>query len=169
VVVGEKLVMNGLQDIASNPIVPLGFKTLTAGQFSLTSDGIESFDTDVSILLEDVMLDTIQDLRINPIYTFTSGVTDTTNRFKIHFGNMVTSIKSISESSVSIYSVNNNIYVNTPKTATIEIYDMIGNLIMNQKSIQGLNKLQLDVEAGIYIVKVQTITQLTTQKVMINK
>ena len=81
---------------------------------------------------------------------------------------MATSTSSISESPISVYAVDNNIYINTPKIATIEVYDLLGKLIMNHQSAQGLNKLQLNVSNGIYIVKVQNNGSMLTKKVVIN-
>ncbi|MFA4917516.1 MAG: T9SS type A sorting domain-containing protein, partial [Syntrophales bacterium] len=164
------VIINGLPELAANDerIVDLGFKTNVAGSFTLNATNMADFDSNIPAYLEDVQLNVIQDLRQSAIYNFSSAVVDDANRFKLHFGSMAVSITTISESSASVYAANNIIYVNTPKTAIIEVYDMLGNLIMNQQSAQGLNKLQLNV-AGIYIVKVQTGTQITTHKVMISK
>ena len=165
------VIINGLPELAANEerIIPLGFLTNVSGSFTLDATNMGEFDSNIPVYLEDVQQNVIQDLHQSDTYAFTSSVVNDANRFKLHFGNMVASIPTISESSASIYAANNNIYVNTPKTAAIEVYDVPGKLIMNQQSAQGLNKLQLDVETGIYIVKVQTGTQITTKKVMISK
>ena len=163
--------INGQAELALNEerIIPLGFSTPVSGTFTFTATNLNDFDVNVSVYLEDVQLSVFQDLRQSATYNFSSAVADNANRFKLHFGNMVTSVPSVTESAVSVYADNSNIYVNTPKTATIKVYDVLGNLIMNQQSAQGLNKLQMNVETGIYIVNVQTGTETTTQKVMISK
>jgi hypothetical protein len=165
------MVINGYPQLAVNNerIVSLGFKTNVAGSFTMNATNLADFDQNISVYLEDVQLNVLQDLRQNSAYSFSSGVVNDASRFKLHFGDMLTSIPAVAESDAFVYSSENTIYVNTPKTATIKVYDILGNLIMNQQSIQGLNKLQLNVITGVYIVNVQTGTKVTTQKVIISK
>ena len=163
--------INGQHEMTTNEerIVPLGFKTNVSGTFTFNATNLDDFDSSIPVYLEDIQQGVMQDLRQLNTYTFSSGIIDDANRFKLHFGNLTTSIPTIVETAVSVYAVDKTIYVNTPKISSIEVYDVLGKLIMNQQSAQGLNKLQLDVETGVYVVKVLTGTQVTTQKVMINK
>jgi hypothetical protein len=167
----EKVAINGQTLMTANEerVIDLGFKTITAGTFTLNATNLNDFDPSISVYLEDVQQNVIQDLRQSATYTFSSAIVDDVNRFKIHFGNMITSVPTHTESAVSAYAVNNTIFVSTPKTAIVKVYDVLGNLIMNQQSAQGLNKLQMNVETGIYIVNIQTATETTTKKVMISK
>jgi hypothetical protein len=155
-------------DINEERVVSLGFKTGVAGSFTLNATNMNDFYPSIPLYLEDVQQGVLQDLRQTASYTFSSAVVNDINRFKLHFGNMITSVPSFTETQASVYASDNIIYVFTPKIATIEVYDMLGNLIMNQKSILGLNKLLLNI-SGIYMVKVQTETQITTKKIMISK
>jgi hypothetical protein len=165
-----KVVINGYPELNSvERIVNLGFKTNSAGSFTFNATNLTDFDANTSVYLEDTQLGTMQDLRQSASYTFSSAVVDDVNRFKLHFGNMTTAIPTVSETSTSVFAANNVVYVTTPKVASIEVYDLLGNLVTSLQSVQGLNKLQLNAETGIYIVKVQTGTQVTTQKVMISK
>jgi hypothetical protein len=166
-----KVAINGQTEMVAGEerIVSLGFKTNVAGIFTLNATNLSDFDASVSVYLEDAQLSIFQDLRQSATYTFSSAIVDDVSRFKIHFGNLTTSVPTLTESAVSAYAVNNNLYVNTPKAASIKVYDVLGNLIMNQQSVQGLNKMQLNVETGIYIVNIQTGTQVSTQKIMISK
>jgi hypothetical protein len=168
----ENVIINGYPELTAyeERVVSLGFKTSVAGSYTLNATNLDVFDANIPVYLEDAQQNIYQDLRQSTSYSFSSAVVDDVNRFKLHFGNTtITSVPSLSENAASVYAVNNNIYINTPKTATIEVYDLLGNLIKNQQSSLGLNKLQLNVETGIYIVKVQTDTQLTIQKVMLSK
>jgi hypothetical protein len=167
----NKVAINGQPELAASEerIIDLGFKTITAGTFTLNATNLADFNPSVSVYLEDTQLSIIQDLHQSSSYTFSSAAVNDVNRFKIHFGDLTTSLPTLTESAVSAYAVNNTIYVNTPKTATIKVYDVLGNLITNQQSAQGLNKIQMNVETGIYIVNIQTGTETTTQKVMISK
>ncbi|HNW99192.1 MAG TPA: choice-of-anchor J domain-containing protein [Bacteroidales bacterium] len=166
-----KVAINGYPELSANneKVVPLGFKTSTSGSFTINAINLGEFDVSIPVYLEDAQQSIIQDLRQTNTYAFTSPVIDDANRFKLHFGNTITSVPANSESAISVYATNKTIYINTPKNANVKVYDVLGNLILNQQAVQGLNKFQLNVETGIYITKVQTEGQIITQKVMLNK
>jgi len=81
---GQLLVINGLTSIATSPTQILGFKTLTAGNFTITATQINGL-AGISIILEDLFLHKTQNLAKSPMYSFTSDVCNTTNRFVLHF------------------------------------------------------------------------------------
>jgi len=81
---GQLLVINGLKSIATSPTQILGFKTLTAGQFTLKATQINGL-TGISIILEDKLLHKTQNLAKSPMYSFASDVCNTTDRFVLHF------------------------------------------------------------------------------------
>jgi hypothetical protein len=90
------------------------------------------------------------------------------DRFLLHFGKTMTGISNEESSAVNAYTYENVVYVYTPDAAcSIEIYDMLGNLILNKLSEKGLNILQTNASKGVYIVKVQNGTNATTEKVII--
>jgi hypothetical protein len=66
-------------------IIPLGFRTHIAGTFTFTATTMISFDPSITVYLEDLQENILQDLRINNIYQFSSGITDNTTRFRLHY------------------------------------------------------------------------------------
>jgi hypothetical protein len=169
------VVINGQSEIAVNEerVVPVEIKTNVSGSFALNANNISDFNPSVSVYLEDAEMGILQDLRQNPNYTFNSGISDNITRFKLHFGTLTTTSVSnlTANTAITIYEYNNAVYVNTHDAGAglIEIYDMLGEKIMSQQSVKGLNVLQPKVVNGIYIVKVLTDGKSVTQKVILSK
>jgi hypothetical protein len=76
--------MNVLNSITTTSTVPIGFIPGTAGSFTLTFDGLSSFDPTSYIYLEDLKTGAMHNVRTGP-YTFISATTDSQNRFVLHF------------------------------------------------------------------------------------
>jgi len=87
---GEELAINGLKPLLENKVLPLGFRTGTAGEFSFKL--AESTLADCRILLKDKLLNTSQNLLQNPEYTFTSDATTTNDRFILEISRVATSL-----------------------------------------------------------------------------
>jgi PKD repeat protein len=78
--------INGLPNNNSSVVsVPMGMIVGTAGTYTFTFEDISTFDASTLIYLEDLKTGTIQNLRVNEVYTFTSTLSDDTERFVIHF------------------------------------------------------------------------------------
>jgi len=167
----SEVAINGQAELSAGQerIVPLGFSTNVAGTFTINATNLTEFDPSVSVYLEDVQLNVIQDLNQNASYTFTSGIVNTASRFKLHFGNFITDISSESKNNVFLYAAENNIYVSTSEEATIEVYSSLGEKISSEHAVKGLNKIPLNAATSIYIVKVQTGNDVITEKVFIGK
>jgi len=169
-----KVAINGQPDLVAGTerIVPIGFLTNVADTFTIRATNVGDFDPDVNVYLEDKQQHIIQYLRQINSYSFSSSAVNDTSRFKLHFGIMLTSDPTVPVSDpVNIYSFENSVYVYTPTTSDdeISIYDMLGKLAMTQKSIMGLNRLELNAVTGIYVVKVQTKDRMITNRVMIGR
>lgn len=167
-----QVAINGENEISEGEdrIVPLGFLTNQAGIFTLNANNINDFQSDISVYLEDVVLATIQDLRLTNSYTFTSGIVNNSDRFRLHFGTMASGVEENASNSVAIYAYSNNIYINTPQSnSLVEVYDILGNLVYSQLSKSGMNTVSANFGSGIYMVKVQSNGNVKTEKVVISK
>ena len=77
--VGEDIYsLRFLGQISENPALPLSFKAGQDGNYSITANGTESFP---NVVLQDLKTGTTQELKTNPVYNFTSSVSDDVNRF----------------------------------------------------------------------------------------
>jgi len=81
----EQLVINGLNSITTNEVVPLGFYTGQSNTFTIRATQMSNFNSNTKIVLKDNILAKECDLTSGNPYTFTSGVYSSTNRFSIIF------------------------------------------------------------------------------------
>lgn len=165
----QKVAYNIQPSLTESTVVPMGFTSGISGNVTFNAENLESFDASVSIYLEDLKEGTIQNLKSNPSYSFAYNTGDNANRFVLHFS----APTSIGEhaSGVQIYSYESSIYVKnltSQKMQNVFVYDLLGQEVfrsaLNQSPIQ---KFNLSVNSGYYLVKVVTENGVTTQKVYI--
>ena len=164
----ESLAINELP-MEGNEVVNVGFKCNTTGQYSLNATGIETFDYSTPIVLEDLKLNTKQDLRKNAVYSFNYDATDDANRFKLHFKS-TTGINDPTNSGISVYSFVSDVVINnsTALAGEVWVYDMAGRVMAHESlSSQAKTTIPLQVAVGAYMVKVVTAKATVNQKVFI--
>ncbi len=166
----NQVAINGFPVIGSNEtrVVPVGFMSNVAGTFVLNATNLNEFDGSIPVYLEDMAAGTMQDLRQNAAYSFTSGAINTTNRFRLHFGAMTTGVDETANGSTLIYAFGKTIYVNTLESnSIIEIYDILGQKVASATSVSGINSLQSNFESGIYLVKVLSTGIVISKKIVL--
>jgi hypothetical protein len=151
--------------------VPMTFSVNIPGDYTFTASNLESFPDATSIQLEDLKLNSTQDLRENPLYTFTHDTSDDPARFVLHFDDPAQGSedgKAIPP--VQIYSYGSSIYVQAQKgnypEGTVHVYDLIGKEL-RQFALSGqvLNRFSPEVATGYYLVTVVTRNGIANQKV----
>ncbi|MBK6965954.1 MAG: T9SS type A sorting domain-containing protein [Bacteroidales bacterium] len=165
---GYNLSINELP-FEGNEVVNLGFKCGVAGTYSLNASGMESFNSSTPILLEDLKLNILQDLRLNPVYSFNYATNDSEARFKLHF-KAATGIADPANSGIFVYSYEHTVVINntTNLNGEIRIFDMTGRELKDANmSATSETRLPLQVAVGTYIVKVTTAQGTVNQKVYV--
>jgi hypothetical protein len=141
--------------------IPMGFSCGLAGIYTLIANNVGSFEDGITITLEDIKLNTTQDLRSNPVYNFSYNPADDANRFILHFDNTTLGMQNqtAKENNVNAYTFGDRIYVSTSNTGdfsgNVYVYDLLGRE-MYQSKLSG-NQLQgfcIPGLQGYYIVKV---------------
>jgi len=144
---------------AADVVIPLGFSTKTNGSFTINASEILNFDPSQHVYLEDNQTSTIQDLTLNPVYTFTTTANAPQYRFFIRFSpTIVTGIDENNTSFVDAWSSGKDIYVNYSNTtlqkAVISVYDMLGQQVISDE-VQGSSTFRYTVgKPGCYIINV---------------
>lgn len=82
---GLQYAVNTLSSLTQETSVPLSMKSQVAGSYSINAGDLSSFDATSLVWLEDLQTGHTQDLRQNPVYTFTSTPADAAARFVLHF------------------------------------------------------------------------------------
>jgi len=163
----EKLAINGLANIESNKYIPLGFKTLKAGTFTISAKEISGLD-DVTILIEDKELHQIQDLKQNQTYTFNTDSIDNNNRFVIHLKSETVG-STIEQNSFTISQRNNIIIVQSMNNekGDVKVFDVLGRQIAIAPIVSEKTELELSNTKGTYFVKVENSQSIETKKIII--
>ncbi len=168
IVPGSSLSVNSLP-FEGNETVNLGFFSGAAGNYVITASGMESFDAAIPVLLEDLKLNIIQDLRKNPVYDFTYSTGDDNARFRLHFKS-ATGISEPALGGIQIYSYDHTVVITntTGLSGEVFIYDLSGREIaVNSLSSRMTTTIPVNAVIGTYIVKVITEKGIANQKVFI--
>ena len=164
-----KLSINSLPTLSDSPVIQFGFKAGEIGNYTITASNLESFSSSTEFYLEDLVANTVQDLKTNPVYTFEAEPGQQENRFTLHFA-AVGIPDNNSGTSVKIYASNKTVYVNIPTDmkGSIIVYNMLG-IEVSRTTIQSnsLNTINLDVPSGFYLVKADGNPISTAGKVFI--
>jgi len=170
----HELSINVLPEIKNPLIVPVWLNVGVNGEYTITASQMESFAPNVLLSLEDLKLGKVQDLRDNPVYTFVARTSDTAHRFNLNFSNFPYGIPgTVSGNAIRIYSNGQTIYVKTDTSvsgdATMLVYDAIGRLLYKRSfNAVSLNKFNMNLSHGYYIIKVLANSGVYTQKVFID-
>jgi len=165
---GEKAAINTLPSYTENPYVPLGLKAGATTTYILTVDGIDVFDPELPIYLDDLKLGTSHNLRTNPRYSFAAAPGDAENRFRLRFVS-ATGIDEEGTSDIAIWSAEGYIHIThaSPAKGMVYVYSTSGQLIATSEINTGETLIRTSA-AGIYLVKVVTDKTTVNGKVVVN-
>lgn len=171
---GEKLSINVLPDLSKPLVVPVSLQPGSNGMLKMTASGMEQFDPAVSVYLEDLKLNQMQNLKLEPVYEFTADTTDNVNRFALHFSNGPIGIpENGAAEEVTIWSWENTVYVKNEaqdlRGGRYMMYDMTGRVLLSGSlTPTEMNRIAANFTEGYYIVKVITGTGVYTRKIYLN-
>ncbi len=160
----DSLVINGLESVATNPVVDLGVKLPTTGNYSFTATDITLAN---EVWLEDRLLNIFQDLNLDATYDFTDEAGNIPTRFALHFGVSITDIRNTDGFRTQVFSSGNevNIILSEATNGIATVYDMAGKLIATENMQADRTRFQLNVTTGIYIVQIQTNKGTSNHKI----
>jgi WD40 repeat protein len=156
----DQLAVNALP---STEVVPMGFTASTSGTYTLKAIETSEFS---QVELWDLFTGEVTDL-LTGSYSFSYAVGDDANRFELHFAPVGT--PEFNANSVKIWSSDNNIYVNVPKTleGTISVFNMMGQEVVSTDTQIGVNVIPMNEVNTYYVVKVLSNDNAITGKVYI--
>ncbi|MBP9150780.1 MAG: T9SS type A sorting domain-containing protein [Flavobacteriales bacterium] len=164
----DTLVINGLYSTFTNPIVDLGVKLPTSGNYTLNANDITIVGE--SVFLEDRFFNIFQDLMVEPSYSFSSNSGNIGGRFAIHFGMSVTGVEEGNVLNSKVYYTNGqlNIILSDIKgNGNISVLDVTGKMVYTRQLNQTWTTIPLSVSSGIYLVKVETEDSAETHRIIV--
>ena len=171
----EQLAINGLNSIAYDTEFPLGFTTLSTGNFSIKASQIANFPAGTQVILKD-NADTnspvITDLTDGSSYSFSSGaISNNTSRFALIFRapSVATGINTESNGNVWISTCNGQLVINgAGNGASLEVFNAVGQKLISKSLTRSAIQTNKNLPAGAYIVKVTNDGKSITKKIIID-
>ncbi len=168
----NQLTINALPHSNQTIVVPVGLEFPADQTLTFTATGFESFESSVSIFLEDKLLNKTVDLRQNPVYTFTHSTASDTQRFNLLFYGVNGTSELPTEKNYSIWVSNDHINILIPaftgQKAMVELIDNQFRVLSSQQTnLSDPTIIRAPKTSGIYIVRVVTGNQVYSSKVFI--
>jgi hypothetical protein len=155
---------------ATSDTVPLGFKTNAAGNYTIAIDHFDGlFTGEQAIYLKDNTTGNETDLKAGS-YTFTATAGIDNSRFSLNYQTTLNvDAPTFNENNVRVYLNNETLYVNsgTSVIMNIEVYDIQGRLIEQQKSVKATSATIHNLKATKQVLIVKVIDE--NSKVVIKK
>ncbi|CAL2106576.1 putative secreted protein (Por secretion system target) [Tenacibaculum sp. 190524A02b] len=158
------------KEAVSNSNIPLGIKTEEGKELTIKAHS-NNLPKGVRILLEDKETNTITDITdANSSYKATLTTKESKNRFYLHTTAKALSTEEIALDKINIVKLDANTLQlkGLKENATVNIYNVQGKLITNEKTTVSNTKVHIpSVATGVYLVTIKTATQQTTQKIIL--
>jgi len=155
----ERLVINGMSEIADNMELPLGFSLDAVASLKLKTTEMSNFPLGTRIYLLDKVESSQVELLPETEYNFntTTAASNNENRFSLLFRSPGVSTELNSDKSKSqalvFVNANNQITIIAPEKSNYAIYNAVGQKVAAGKIINNL-PLTINHSKGIYVVKV---------------
>jgi len=166
---GRGLAINSIPAISETMTIPLSIKVQGNGIMSINVAEIAGMFEGQAIYLHDLLTNTITKLSETPTYNFTASGNDNPDRFLLKFGTVgITELPG--NSLLNAYMNGNLLYIHNPDAvkAQVEVYNIVGQPILNKEIGQGLQSIPLNVATGTYLVMMRTDMAIATRKIFIH-
>ncbi|MCU4156226.1 T9SS type A sorting domain-containing protein [Carboxylicivirga sp. A043] len=174
---GTKTVINILPEDLEDFQQILGIQT-KAGEQELRISGVDELGEQYEIVLEDKRMDTFTTMTNASVYAFTAEEGVDHERFVLHFKTSKTEVPTDIDDIHSEDGAEVKVYVQNESSLkvtcewdlrdkTIEVFTISGSLMMNDEFSGEVYEAELNVQPGIYIVKVSGGEQVYQQKVFV--
>ena len=140
------------------------------GNYTLSANDITVVGETVH--LEDTYLGIFQDLNVEPNYSFVSDAGNIGDRFVLHFGMATVGIEDGVVASSRVYTSNGNqlniILSENVEKGDVQVLDMTGRIVHSSTINANRTTFGLNVNTGVYLIRVETGKGTDTHRVLIN-
>lgn len=159
--------ING-QPMIESISLPLIVQTSQGGTFNFTASGFESFDGFYFFILEDKESGINYDLNLNSSVSLNLNQGETADRFNLRIFKSSLGIGDSELSSTRVYSENKTVYIENCPESEVNVYNMTGDLVASRHfGESSLNRMSLNVPAGIYVVRMTSQNRTISSKVFV--
>jgi hypothetical protein len=158
----ERLVINGLNTIAENMEVPLGFSLKSAAALKIKATELKNLPEGMNVYLLDKSANTQTQLTTETEYSFTTtgATTNNESRFSLVLKSpgITTSTDALEFSKQAVFvNAQNELVIIAPENSIYAIYTMVGEQIRAGKVTENAIRVNT-VSKGVYLVKVNNQT-----------
>ncbi len=157
---GEKLIINGMNELANGTEIPLGVQA-NAGTFTVRATEFSNFAEGDRVELLDKLTGTLTDITASDYALSSATNINTADRFALRFGRVATDKQNLSNDGLTVFTHHNRIHVAASELAlgsAIRVYNQVGQLVASQPVSGALNVVNAQLHAGVYVVSVNNIT-----------
>lgn len=146
--------------------IPVHVKVIVPGLHTLSLP-INTLVASQQVYLEDTKENTVVKLTATDSYSFIGETTDSPSRFKLTFSGVGLD-SPVTTDPQTIFTYGNQLFIQNPGTALVEIYTFAGQLVARQNvNESGLWSQPLHLSAGQYVVRVVNGSFAKTAKVVL--
>jgi hypothetical protein len=165
----EKLTVFSMPEIDMDQAIPLGFVKNEAGAFRIN---LLENNTTESLFLYDIKLDTEQVLSLDNPYLFTAEADDDPLRFELRFKSAnTTGIERQIQEGAEVYTSGKVLFLKflvEENGRTLEVFDPGGRRLLAKPLSEGRqHSISLDLEAGLYIVRLRAKRWTVSKKIFV--
>lgn len=151
--------------------VPMDLIPGISGEFKFTAKYLDQFTVEAHVYLEDLKKNVIQELTVNPVYTFAADESDDPERFLLHF-RLNGEEPMYTGDDVMMYAYDKSAFLFLPELegrAQLEVFSAIGELVYFTNDLyEGKNQINLEnLATGTYILRAMVNEQPITKKVVL--
>ncbi|MCD4791519.1 MAG: T9SS type A sorting domain-containing protein, partial [Bacteroidales bacterium] len=169
---GVDFAIQALPPISNQEVeIKIGLDVSQAGDYNFKLTDSENFDETISIKLEDKETGELIDFREIEEYSFNiSQAGEIRERFVLHFNNATGIEDQIPETeNIRFYVYDNKLYIidEELKNGTIQLYNLIGQPVMEKRYSGRVITIDLDLPTGYYFVRIITEKKSISGKIYI--
>ncbi|MEI6436473.1 MAG: T9SS type A sorting domain-containing protein [Bacteroidota bacterium] len=170
VMTGEKMIVNSLQEVTAETVIPFTFIKNEGTNFTIEATSMETLHPAVTVCLKDIKLGIDYNLSENPVYAFTSTTGDLPARFELHFGSVGINDLPAAQPIIAWYYGGALTVKNVEGLTNIGIFNIRGQQLQNfQLDGSGLQTVQLNLPAGVYFARIVNDGRMKTVKIIVRK
>jgi len=166
---GRKLAINSMSAIAESTVIPLSIKVQGSSIMSVQLTKAEGAFEGKEIILHDILNNTLHKLNEEPIYHFMVHAGDNPDRFLLKFE--AVGVDDLPDQiDLNAWVSHGLLYILNPDAprATVELYNLSGQVMLRKEIGQGLQRISLYVSKGAYLLTMRTEIAVAKRKLFIH-
>jgi len=139
-------------------VIPVGFRTGSAGTYYLTASDIQNFDPNTHVYLEDLLTGQFVNLQSEPQFQFAYDPANEDHRFNLFITSSTLSTDQVLSDDFNIWSHGQTVFVESGQAgnADISVFNTLGQKVFfTNNNGERYFEFELHLETGIYIVEVR--------------